>query len=121
MSFTHFLGSPGNSIGMKAKVTFDLDLSDMDILSTQAAAEECVQTVLLSAARAQHLQKLQEVRKDTSEDDDVRTIKMAELLKQIKITLIAEANISVEALPDDYPIKTELPFEKRYREPAAND
>lgn len=99
---------------MKAKVCFNLDLSDMGDFPTPEAIEEFVRAGILAPARAFQIKKLHEFREDQDMNLDLKAIKMAEQLLRIKLTLLAESNVSIEALPDDYPTSTQLPFERKY-------
>ena len=80
--------------------------------------EEAFKAMILSQARARSIKELHDIRKDVDMDEDVRTIRMAEKLLKIKATLMAEANLKVEKLPETARIGTELPFERRYKDAA---
>lgn len=107
----------------KFKVAFNLDLSQIAPEALMGPGEvsldtiqEVVAKMLLSQARKAAKDKLHSVRRDATMDPDVKVIQMADQIRKMMITLMAEANMSVEKISDDTVISTELPFEKNYRE-----
>ncbi|WP_313392071.1 hypothetical protein [Sphingobium yanoikuyae] len=96
---------------MKVKVSFDLNLSDKDVTSTDQAAEY-VRATLVAAARDHHIKKLHEIRKSSEIPLDDKAVAMAAQLLRIKTTLLAEANMSLEPLAEDHLLSEQLPFER---------
>ncbi len=105
----------GQGVGMtKARVIIDLDLDEYPHATTEEAVVRLINTLLIGPARAAALAGLNEVRKAPDMDDDARAMDMQAWLQRIKLTLCAEANVSVQMLPDNALISTKLPFEQRY-------
>lgn len=98
----------------KARITIDLDLGDYPQAMSEEAVARLVNDLLLSPARAVALRGLQGARSAQDMDETARSQDMAAWLQRIKLTLCAEANISVELLQPDAPVGTTLPFEQRY-------
>lgn len=104
----------------KFNVSFNVDLShiapDLGHGSevTEGEVSETITKLLLGSARRQATEELHKVRKDACLDNDVKAIRMAEHLRKIMLTLMAEANLKIEAMPEDTAVQTELPFERQY-------
>ena len=101
----------------KFNVAFNVDLanilpvSDGGHRSSQEQASEAVRSLILAGARAQAKAKLQEIRIESESDQDVKMVKMAEQLRIMMFTLMAEANLVVSEISPDTEIQTKLPFE----------
>lgn len=107
----------------KFKVAFNLDLAQIAPEALMGpgevsleTVEEVVSAMFLSQARKAAKDKLHAIRRDSEMDSDVKVIQMSEQIRKMMITLMAEANMSVERLDDSVEISTELPFERSYRE-----
>lgn len=107
----------------KFKVAFNLDLAQIAPEALMGPGEVSLDTVeqvvsamLLSQARKAAKDRLHAIRKDVAMDSDVKVIQMSEQIRNMMITLMAEANMTVEKLDDSVAISTELPFEKSYNE-----
>lgn len=109
----------------KFRVAFDVDLTniapELSVGSedVEATVSNMVSEMLLSQARAHAREELHKVRKDTSIDSDVKVLKMGEQLRKIMLTLMAEANLKIQPLPNDVVIHRELPFEREYSQACA--
>lgn len=106
----------------KFRIVMDMDFAELAPEDLAEAAgdvnviKDVVTKTLIQGARAQAKRDLHTIRRDASMDDDVRAIRMAEQLRKIMATMMAEANLSVETLPESTPISTKLPFEDRYED-----
>jgi hypothetical protein len=60
-------------------------------------------------ARARALDKSREAQRDAALDVDVKTIKTGEALRAVLLSLSAEANLSVEEMPEGTKVETSLP------------
>ena len=107
----------------KFKVAFNLDLTQIAPEALMGSGEvplstveDVVTTMFINEARRAAKDKLHDIRKDQMMDSDVKVIKMAEQIRKMMITLMAEANMTVERIADDVEISTELPFERAYGE-----
>ena len=105
----------------KFKVAFNLDLSQIAPEALMGpgevpleTVEDVVTTMFINEARRAAKDKLHEIRRDQSMDADVKVIKMSEQIRKMMITLMAQANMSVERISDNVEISTELPFERSY-------
>jgi len=100
----------------------DMDFTNLvgDTLGSEASDLEVVrdsfQSMVLKAARADATRELHRVRRDQDIDLDVKSIRMAEQIRKIMATLMAEANLKVESIEEDVPVHTRLPFEERYQD-----
>ena len=98
---------------MKYRLSFDLDLSQISPETASASdAEAAITSLLIEAARDHHKATFEALRHDQRISYDEKTRAMATHLGGITATLMAEANMSVEALPAGATIKMEMPFEK---------
>ncbi len=97
---------------MKARISFDLDLSDFPDSYNVDKVREVITKHLIGAARARHVSALHSIRKDDSLDMDVKAIRMAEGIIGMKLTLMAEANLEIAPLAQDAPVSNVLPFER---------
>jgi hypothetical protein len=107
----------------KYRVAFNLDLAQiapsLDAKDpSERAAAEVVTTMLINAARLNAKDELQKVRRDPSLESDVKVIRMAEQMRKMMLTLMAEANLEVTHLANDTVISTKLPFEEGYEKAA---
>lgn len=104
----------------KFRVAFNVDLSQIapDAGVSAEAAADAVRALLLKEARANARNELHSIRLDPELDHEVRVIKMAEQMRKLMLTLMAEANLEIDPLSEETPIETELPFEKEYRAAA---
>lgn len=84
------------------------DSTDLDVVKSVFSK------TLISGARANAMRELHSVRRDQEMDQDVKAIRMAEQLRKIMSTMMAEVNLHVETLPEATTISTKLPFEERY-------
>lgn len=106
----------------KFRIVMDMDFAELapeDLDGTSAdiaVVKDVVSKSLIEGARAQAKRDLHTVRRDRELDQDVKAIRMAEQLRKIMMTMMAEANLSVEELPASTPISTKLPFEDRYED-----
>jgi hypothetical protein len=107
----------------KFKVSFNLDLTQIapEMLMGPTpvgtdVVEDVVTRMFINEARRAAKDELHRIRRDQAMDADVKVIKMSEQIRKMMITLMAQANMSVEAIGDDVEISTELPFEKAYDE-----
>ena len=96
----------------KFKVTFEVDLGKIspDELangtSDEAAVARAVVTrMLLASNRKSSLREMQKARTSPNLTDEQRAQLMAECLRRAQISMMAEANLSVEALPADAVIR----------------
>ncbi|QWT15333.1 hypothetical protein [Sphingobium xenophagum] len=80
------------------------------------ALKQLFTTRILTATRKASRDKLHEVRTG-NETPDTKARLMGDELKTVMLTVMAEANLAVEALPADFKVKTELPFEMGYSDP----
>lgn len=96
---------------MKARITFDIDFEQLGA-DDLAVATAVVQSQLINAARAYHKNGIQAARLNGDLSEEAKAVKLAEGVRSMMLTLMAQANMAVEALPDDAPISTELPFER---------
>jgi nitrogen regulatory protein PII-like uncharacterized protein len=76
--------------------------------------EEAFSTMILNEARQHAKAELHAIRRDAVLDSDVKAIKMAEQLRKIMFSMMAECNMTVTPIAESTPIQTELPFEQRY-------
>jgi len=97
MDFTNLVAEPLGS-----------EPSDLEVV------RDSFQSMVLKSARADAARELHRVRRDQEIDLDVKSIRMAEQIRKIMATLMAEANIKVESIAEDTPIQTRLPFEEQY-------
>jgi hypothetical protein len=111
-------------LSSKVKVSFNLDLSQIapEVLldasvSLNEGTQEAVTKLLLRGARKTAKDELRKLHRDAVIDADVKVIKTAELMRKIMFTLMAEANMEVEELPESTEIQTQLPFEREYEAP----
>lgn len=99
----------------KFRVAFDVDLSKIspeDFGNAGAeleAAEALITSVLLETTRKAALKQLVALRMQAGLSDAQRSTAMAEQLRAAKLTLQAEANLTVEALPDDAVVLDDTP------------
>lgn len=106
----------------KFRIAMDMDFADLapELLKGSEADQEVVReaftSMLIRGARANAKRELHDIRKDAVMDMDVKAIRMAEQLRKIMSTLMAEANLTVAPLDASTPISTTLPFEERYEE-----
>ena len=107
----------------KFKVSFNLDLSQIAPEALMgpgevdlSVVEDVVTRMFINEARRAAKGELHKIRRDTMLDPDVKIIKMSEQIRRMMITLMAQANMSVERIADSVEISTELPFEKTYSE-----
>lgn len=100
---------------MKARITFDLDLTELGA-SNLDETRTLVQANLIDAARARHKALLHNARRDPDMDGETKAREMAGHMQAMMMTFMAETNMKVEELPDDAVISTDLPFE---REPVG--
>ena len=105
----------------KFEVLFNVDVSHIapEMLRGQAeptadAVKEVITTMLIENARARSKAEFHKIRRDTVMDSEVKTIRMAEQLRSMMLSLMAQANLSVRQIADDVDIQTELPFERQY-------
>lgn len=104
----------------KFRIVMDMDFAELapeDLVGAASdidVVKDVVSKSLIAGARAQAKRDLHTIRKDSDLDQDVKAIRMAEQLRKIMMTMMAEANLSVEELPSATPISTKLPFEDRY-------
>ncbi len=95
---------------MKARISFDLDLSDY-ALANEEDVQALINDVLLRPARSHAIKGLHAVRKRDDTDLNSKAVDMGTWLQRIKLTLCADANMNVTPLSDDAPINVTLPFE----------
>lgn len=107
----------------KFKVSFNLDLTQIapEALMgpgnvASSVVEDVVTTMFINEARKAAKDELHRIRRDQTMDADVKVIKMSEQIRKMMITLMAQANMTVEPIGDDVEISTELPFERSYGE-----
>lgn len=106
----------------KFRIVMDMDFGQIapEAVGSGPADLETIREVFTAAvinpARSQSKADLHKIRTDADMDMDVKAIRMAEHLRKIMATLMAEANLQVQRLPADHEISTELPFERRYQE-----
>lgn len=96
---------------MKTRITIDLDLADFKAASADDALK-IVQETLIAPARLSHIKALHDVRKSQDIPMEDKAAPMADGLLRIKLTLMAETNVTVETLPDTAPIEIAMPFER---------
>lgn len=103
----------------KYRVSFDLDLGAIapepfeGSVNGVDAATEVVSTMLLRNTRLETLVEFRKVQTDPTTSRDEKAERQAMLLRKVMLTLMAEANLAVEKLPDNAVIQTELPFERQ--------
>jgi hypothetical protein len=98
----------------KYRVSFDLNIEgispdDVTENGVKAAIER-----LLTSARAHEKTKLHGIRTSSNLSQDEKAVAMADCLRGIMASLMAQANLSVESLLDDTHIETKQPFEHEY-------
>lgn len=105
----------------KFKVSMDLDLTQIApeaLMGPEpvplSVVEDVFTDMLINEARKASRDSYQKLRRDQDMDPDVKAIKMAEHIRKMMLTLMAQANLSVERLDDSTTILTQLPFEKNY-------
>lgn len=109
---------------MKARVSFSLDLAQIcpEAISDDGLNMDAVHKVvtqhLINPARKTHKDALHAFKRDGSLDADLKVIKMTECVRAMMTTLMCQANMAVERLPNDYPISKDLPFEGGDPEPT---
>lgn len=98
----------------KFRVVFDVDLEKIcpEALAgagdTVESAEVLLSRMLLEAARKNALKDVQRVRQSNLSAEE-KSIAMAECLRRAKLALQAEANMTVEALPDSAVVLDDIP------------
>jgi hypothetical protein len=103
----------------KYRVSFDLDLGAVapepfeGVVDNDEIAANVVSTMLLKQTRLESLAAFRGLQRETGLSQDEKAERQAVLLKKVMLTLMAEANLSVEKLPDNTEIQTELPFERQ--------
>jgi hypothetical protein len=107
----------------KFKVEFNLDLTQIAPEAVEetgeislAAVSQTVSKMLLQQARKAAKDRMHQIRRDPNLDADVKVIQMSEQVRNMMLTLMAEANLKVERLCDEVEILTELPFEQNYKD-----
>ena len=104
----------------KFRVVIDLDLRDIapdvvcDDQVSEEAARDVFQNLILVEARSNAKRELHAIRRDAGMDMDVKSLRMAEQLRKIMGSLMAESNMTVKRLAGDHDISTTLPFENQY-------
>lgn len=99
----------------KFRITFDVDLGKIapEVLSegadAEATAQMAVTGMLLAFARKQAIREMQAVGRRSDLAANEKTKLMARQLKRAKLALQAEANLSVDCLPDDAVIRDDTP------------
>jgi len=96
----------------KFRITFDVDTTAMLPEATLVGIEEFVTRALIRSARARQKQTFDAAKASDLPDGD-KAAAMAQPMRDMMLTLMAEANLRVETLPDDAYVEMELPFEKR--------
>lgn len=96
------------------RVSFNLKIEGISSEDVTENGLTAAITRLLESARANEKAKLHGIRTSSNLGQDDKAIAMAGCLRGIMLSLMAQANLSVEPLPDDVHIETQLPFERGY-------
>lgn len=98
----------------KYRVSFDLDIEGIKPEDVTENGVRAAMKRLLNSARAHEKTTLHGIRTSSNLSEDEKAIAMAGCLRGIMASLMAQANLSVESLPDDTHIETRQPFESEY-------
>jgi hypothetical protein len=91
------------------RVSFLLDTSQLGL------GEDIAQGIvkgLLAPARLTHKSAIQAARLDGEVPADEKMARIAEGVRGMMLSLMAEANLTIEPMPDDTAVAMELPFER---------
>lgn len=99
----------------KFNISFNVDLSKYPEIAAaadpEAAARQVIIANLLHPAKDHAKHELHRVRTDATIPNDDKAAPMADQLKATMLTVMAECNLEVAALPAETEIGTRLPFE----------
>jgi hypothetical protein len=98
------------------RFSFDVDLGAVFEGMPDDEAVIAVERSLLGSARVTHARLLNRIKEDAGLPEEDRDEAVRPHLQAIMLSLMANANWSYEALPDDATINMELPFEKKQGE-----
>jgi len=91
----------------KVRVSFVLDTSSLGLAHD---VQEGVAEALMRAARAYHVEAQKVVRGDARLAPEDKTMANAVAVRGMMLALMAEANLTVEPMPEDTRVSTDMAF-----------
>jgi len=103
---------------MKARISFDLDLSDYSGANSIQQVREVVTKHLIASARSQHVSAIHAAKSNEEASQEEKATAMGKCLLSIKLTLMAEASLDVVSIEDETELSNVLPFERQSIKPV---